>query len=146
VKLALGFVLRHQLRREQFAVEFDGTDAGLPAAVIGRQAVEGCLEVVAEAAALRARVAEVAAQEAKGKLLAQVLGGVGVPDQAAQVAEDRPGVADQKLRLGGLVGRLRPVRLEQQGPPGGDLAQVFLIVARLHRPAAPSPATPAALR
>src|SRR5262249_38930130 len=61
------------------------------------QPQQGRLDVLAELAAFGSGPAKVAAQEAQGELLVQVVRGVSIPNGTMQVARDGPAIAVEKL-------------------------------------------------
>jgi len=100
--------------------------------VIDDQVVKDGLEIAAKAAALGVRVLEVAAHEAQGELLEQLVGDVEPADAGQQVAVDRTPIAFQEL-LGGAH-RLWSVlvRPDNDGPLGGDVAETVVGGFRFH--------------
>src|SRR5262249_22165621 len=71
--------------------------AGGPVIIL-HQVLDGALYVVAEPAAARVAVPEVAPEESDRELLVQILGGVRVLQRLEQVAVDRPRIAAHQPR------------------------------------------------
>src|SRR5262249_6622382 len=106
-------------------VDVKGLGAGLlPGAVARNEPQEGGLDEVVEPAALGSGPAEVAAEQAQGKLLVQFLRRHGVPEGAVQVTGHRPAVAVEQFPPGRRHFRVRPlVGPANKRPAGRKLAQ-----------------------
>ena len=107
--------------------------ASLRLLVVIDQVDQGCLQVVAEPAAVGISMAEPASKDAERQLLRQLGGGVRVADRAQQVAVDDRQVPLRQARQGRVrrVG-LAAVRLQNHRPLGGHLAQVLVQLVAVH--------------
>src|SRR5713226_4256509 len=95
--------------------------------------LQDALYEISEAAALRIGAGEVASDESKGELLAQFIGGFGVPERAEQVAVNGPAVALKHLGLGQSNRFARAVmRPADDGPHGGDIIERLTRIVGIH--------------